>query len=179
MWKYFPLVLTGIRLVSSFTVVPALIFWYPSISGCFLCIIAATDFFDGYYARRWRLCTEIGSVLDPIADKCFVAASLISFAVIQRIEVWWVLLLLVRDIFVDGLRIYGAQQKIFLSVSQSARMKTAIHLILIIWLASVQTGAPLVEQILVGLALWLSLYSAYGYVKQVGHEIFSSRSCVR
>lgn len=179
MWHHFPLLLTGVRLLSSCTVVPAVIFWYPEKAGFFLAGIAVTDFFDGYYARRWNSCTALGAVLDPIADKCFVAASLISLAVVGRVLIWWVLLLLVRDIFVDGLRIYGAQRSLLISVSKSARAKTAVHMLLIIWLSSVQTSGSLVEQILIILALWLSLYSAYGYIKQVRHELFSSFSCMR
>ena len=46
---------------------------------------AATDLIDGYFARRWKQVTTVGTLLDPIADKLLISAALISLVEIQRV----------------------------------------------------------------------------------------------
>ena len=63
----------------------------------FLGFVQATDWVDGYIARRWHQVSEIGKLLDPFADRLAVAAALITFVVVDIFPLWAALLVLVRD----------------------------------------------------------------------------------
>src|ERR1700712_1814958 len=65
---------------------------------------ALTDLLDGYFARRWKQVTTIGTLLDPIADKLLVSAALISLVEVGVIRSWLVVLLVGREFAVSGLR---------------------------------------------------------------------------
>src|SRR2546427_603943 len=67
-------------------------------------VAAATDFIDGYLARRWGQITTVGTLLDPIADKLLVSSALISLVQISRVSAWIVILIIGREFAVSGLR---------------------------------------------------------------------------
>ena len=71
---------------------------------------AATDLIDGYFARRWRQVTTVGTLLDPIADKLLISAALISLVEIQRVPAWMVILIIGREFAVTGLRSIAARR---------------------------------------------------------------------
>ena len=60
-------------------------------------LVQATDWVDGYIARRYRQVTELGKLLDPFADRLAVAAALITFVAVDIFPLWAALLVLVRD----------------------------------------------------------------------------------
>lgn len=65
-----------------------------------LWVLAATDWVDGFIARRTGQVTELGKVLDPLADRLILAAALITFVAVDAIPLWAALLVLVRDALV-------------------------------------------------------------------------------
>ena len=67
-------------------------------------IAAATDFFDGYLARRWGITTILGAFLDSTADKLLVSGSLIALVAIDRASIWPVLIIIMREFTVMALR---------------------------------------------------------------------------
>lgn len=101
---------------------------------------AISDYFDGYYARRYKSVSNVGVFLDPIADKLFVGAILFMLASTGRLEGWWAvsaLLILTREIFISGLREFLAGQEIKIPVTNLAKWKTAAQMgaigFLIMW----------------------------------------------
>lgn len=74
-------------------------------------IASFTDFLDGHIARKHSLITSFGKFVDPIADKLLVDSLLILFAADQRISVAAVILMIARDIIVDGLRMNAAKRR--------------------------------------------------------------------
>lgn len=60
-------------------------------------LVVSTDWVDGYLARRTGQVTELGKVLDPVADRLALAAALITFVVLDAIPLWAALLIVVRD----------------------------------------------------------------------------------
>ena len=62
---------------------------------------AATDFLDGYLARKWGQITTVGTLLDPIADKLLISAALIALVEVHRIPAWIVVLLVGREFAVS------------------------------------------------------------------------------
>lgn len=101
---------------------------------------AATDYLDGYFARLYKSPSKVGIFLDPIADKLFVGAILFMLAATERLEGWWAvpaLLIMMREIFIAGLREYLAGNEIPMPVTRLAKWKTGVQMgaigFLIMW----------------------------------------------
>ena len=93
---------------------------------------AITDFFDGWLARRMAIVSDLGRMLDPIADKLLVAVVLVMLVDRQTVQGWHVLpvmVILVREILISGLREHLAGVKLNLPVTQLAKWKTTAQLL--------------------------------------------------
>lgn len=134
-------------------------------------LFGLTDFFDGYYARKWGQVTELGSLLDPIADKFLLCATLISLLAAGKIYFYWVILLIGREFFVMGLRHIASEKQIMIPVSWLAKIKTAVEIFYIAFVIgytpSAQTGLfdfwLFVKNGLLFSTLMLSFFTAYRY----------------
>lgn len=133
-----------------------------------------TDFFDGYLARAWAQQSNLGRMLDPIADKLLVAAVLLALTragTIAGFSLWAALVILCREILVSGLREFLAELRVSVPVSQLAKWKTTIQMIALAFLLAGPAGDKLVTGVTeVGIALlWaaaiLTLYTGYDYFK--------------
>ncbi len=137
---------------------------------------SVTDYLDGYLARAWQQTSNIGRMLDPIADKLLVATCLLLMAAdtdrtIAGWSLWAAIIILCREILVSGLREYLAALKVSVPVTQLAKWKTAIQMVAIGFLILGPAGDKLVPywtQFGIGL-LWLSavvtLYTGYDYFR--------------
>jgi cardiolipin synthase (CMP-forming) len=63
-------------------------------------IVVGTDWVDGYVARRFGQVSELGRILDPVADRLALAAGIITFTIVGILPFWAALLVLVRDVIV-------------------------------------------------------------------------------
>ncbi len=88
-------------------------------------IAAATDFIDGFLARRLGQVTTVGTLLDPIADKLLVSAALISLVDIHRAAAWMVILIIGREFAVSGLRSIAAASGYTIKASELGKTKMA------------------------------------------------------
>jgi CDP-diacylglycerol--glycerol-3-phosphate 3-phosphatidyltransferase len=86
---------------------------------------AATDFVDGYLARRWGQITTVGTLLDPIADKLLISAALVSLVEIGRAPAWIVILIIGREFAVSGLRAIAASAGYTIKASELGKTKMA------------------------------------------------------
>lgn len=94
-------------------------------------IAAITDYFDGYIARGRRQISNVGQMLDPIADKLLVGATIMLLAGQERLSPWGLypaLVILLREILVSGLREYLAGLRIGLPVTALAKWKTGFQM---------------------------------------------------
>ena len=108
---------------------------YSNLYALIIFILASvTDAFDGYYARKYNIETEFGNFLDPLADKILVSSAFISFYFLDLIELWMVVVILSRDFFITFLRIVMNKNGQSLKTSRIAKSKTAVQLILIIFI---------------------------------------------
>ena len=89
---------------------------------------AITDYLDGYLARKMGLVSLLGKLLDPLADKLIVMATLVIAAQLGHIPGWFVVLLLAREISITGLRSIAGQEGLVIEVVQSGKFKTALQL---------------------------------------------------
>lgn len=135
----------------------------------------ATDTCDGYYARRYGVQTKLGAFLDPIADKILVIATF-SLFVWQGLLHWIiVMLMMVRDVVVTGLRLKLVTQGTSLKTSQLGKGKTAVQFVsiylffIVNWMdgsswAIAKESALLCAQVVILVVVLLSLYSGLDYV---------------
>jgi cardiolipin synthase len=144
-----------------------------------------TDFFDGYLARLWSQQSSLGRMLDPIADKLLVAATLLALAAdgtVAGVHLMAALIILCREILVSGLREFLAELRVPVPVSQLAKWKTAIQLVAIGILIAGEAGDRLWAQTsTVGLAgLWvaalLTLYTGYDYFRAGISHLMENRT---
>jgi CDP-diacylglycerol--glycerol-3-phosphate 3-phosphatidyltransferase len=131
---------------------------------------AVSDFFDGYLARRWNLISPLGRMLDPIADKLLVGALIVAFAWDRSLAAWDLipaLAILLREIFVSGLREYLGPRNIVVKVTQLAKWKTTVQLLALtfIFLAPLLVGAGLVAELLLWLAGILTVITGAQYFR--------------
>lgn len=95
---------------------------------------AVTDFLDGYFARKWKITSDFGRMLDPIADKLLVAACLIAICIAifgSSIILIPALIIIGRDIFVSGIREHAANASLILIPTKLAKWKTACEMLAI------------------------------------------------
>ena len=81
---------------------------------------AITDYFDGYLARIWNEQSALGRMLDPIADKLLVAVSilvLVADGMLAGWSIWAAIIVLMREIFVSGLREFLAELRVSVPVT--------------------------------------------------------------
>ena len=148
--------------------------WWRWVAVGIFVVASITDYFDGYIARTWEQTSNIGKMLDPIADKLLVSAALLLLAFDRTIDKWtlWAaIIILCREILVSGLREYLAALKVSVPVSQLAKWKTAMQLVAIGFLLAGPAGdqvLPYTTEIGVAL-LWVSaivtLYTGYDYFR--------------
>jgi cardiolipin synthase len=135
-----------------------------------------TDYLDGYLARIWKQTSNIGRMLDPIADKLLVATCLMLLAAdpvetIHGWSLWAAIVILCREILVSGLREYLAELKVSLPVTQLAKWKTTMQMVAIGFLLAGPAGdkiLPYTTEIGI-ILLWISaivtLYTGYDYFR--------------
>ncbi len=178
-----PNILTLSRLVLSPILLPFLIVYVLTynIVGvnfflAFLFVLfSLTDFFDGYFARRYKLETQIGTLLDPIADKFLVYSVLVALLAAGKIYFYWVVILIGREFFMMGLRLIAQEQSITVSVSWLGKIKTALQMIVLTLIIANPyqhlsfRGTGLwwngVELLLLLATIGMSVYSAYRYYR--------------
>lgn len=100
---------------------------YLVISIVVFTVAALTDLCDGYIARRYGHTTELGSFLDPIADKALIGGVFVAFYLVGLVPAWFLGVLVVRDVVVTGLRMVLSQRRRSLVTSQLAKWKTFLQ----------------------------------------------------
>jgi CDP-diacylglycerol--glycerol-3-phosphate 3-phosphatidyltransferase len=88
----------------------------------------ATDFLDGWVARRNNLVTVIGKFLDPLADKLIVMAALVMLVHLGRIAAWVVIVVMAREFIVTGLRTIAMSEGIVIAAGQEGKYKTSLQI---------------------------------------------------
>jgi CDP-diacylglycerol--glycerol-3-phosphate 3-phosphatidyltransferase len=101
--------------------------WAAAIFG----MAAATDFIDGWLARKWGVVTVLGKFLDPLADKLLVMVALIMLIPLDRVPAWAVFIILAREMIVTGLRSIASSEGIVIDASDLGKYKTIYQMVAI------------------------------------------------
>lgn len=123
-------------------------------------VASATDFFDGWIARRRGQITTLGQLLDPIADKLLVTAAFVSLVQVQIAPAWMVVVVLGRELAVDGLRMIASAEGITIPASPLGKFKMVSQVVAISLLI---LGPKLDDYYWLGnTALWIVIVLALG-----------------
>lgn len=146
-----PNILTLSR-IAAIPVLVAFVAWHTpggDMAACLVFAVAAiTDYFDGKLARDRAQISDLGRMLDPIADKLLVGATLMMLAGTDRLGVtglYPAIVIMLREILVSGLREYLAGIRISLPVTQLAKWKTGFQMGALGTLLAGDTGAAVIH----------------------------------
>ena len=101
-------------------------------AGIIFAVASFTDFLDGYLARKNNLVTDFGKFMDPLADKCLVTAAMLWFVEIGQMPAWALLIVIVREFAVSGLRMIAADKGRVIAAGWSGKVKTASTMVCIV-----------------------------------------------
>ena len=88
---------------------------------------ALSDFLDGYLARKYKLVTDFGKLMDPLADKILVAAAFFVFCKKSIIPDWFAIIIVTREFAVTGLRQIAASKNIIIQADKFGKIKTILQ----------------------------------------------------
>ena len=114
-------------------------------------VVVSTDWVDGYVARRTGQVTELGRILDPVADRLAIAAGLLTFAISGIFPFWAALLILIRDVTLllgGAVLLWGRNLRV--DVRGIGKIATFSLMVAITWIAWGNAGGPLGDVLLVG-----------------------------
>lgn len=130
--------LPNLLTISRIAVIPLMVFLAAirtpgaDFAACVVFGIAGiTDYFDGKLARDWKQTSDLGRMLDPIADKLLVAAALMMLVGTNRLSpagLYPAIVIMLREILVSGLREYLAGIRVGLPVTRLAKWKTGVQM---------------------------------------------------
>ncbi len=152
-------------------------------------LAAITDYLDGYLARAWSQQSALGRMLDPIADKLLVAASLLMLVAdgtIRSWSLWAAIIILCREMLVSGLREFLAELRVSVPVTRVAKWKTAAQLVSLAFLIAgpagetVLPGTHAIGIALLWVAALLTLYTGWDYLNHgISHILAQDEISVR
>ncbi len=95
-----------------------------SVAFVVFCLASLTDFLDGFLARRKNLTSDLGRLLDPIADKILIIGVFCAFLELGVVNAWMVSLIMLREFIITGLRLYGLSKNVVLEAKRFGKHKT-------------------------------------------------------
>ena len=137
--------------------VPGANYWALAI----FVIASLTDTLDGYIARHYNQTTDFGKFMDPLADKCLVTAAMLWFVEIGQMPGWALLVVIIREFGVSGLRMVAADKGRVIAAGWSGKVKTASTMVCIVLM--LLPTAPLVNNICVAVIVLATIYSGVEY----------------
>lgn len=108
--------------------------------GIFL-IAALTDWYDGWLARKFNYITNWGRVWDPLADKILTSTAFIALVIVGKLELWMVLVIILRDISITLIRLLADYRNIAFPTSVYAKWKTFIQIVFLYYLLILYVGS--------------------------------------
>lgn len=137
-WKMqLPMWITMSRIIILPFIIALMLFdhWgYHVAAGVLFIIASISDYYDGYYARKYNAVSTMGKLMDPVADKILVSSILIFLIPSGRVDPYLVILLLGRDTIIAGIRAVAAAENLIIDAKAAGKWKTGLQM----------TGLPMV-----------------------------------
>ena len=148
---------------------------YDAIALVLFIVCSATDFLDGYVARKYHQVTDFGKFVDPLADKLLICAAMVVFVDRGLMYGWMVFIILAREFIITSLRTVAAMKGTAMAAAWSGKVKTCVQIagVIVIFLCTIFTGAQSLQAggaagLLIQLAGWVmmlvTLYSGWDYL---------------
>ena len=148
-----------------------------ALSVAVFCLAAFTDFLDGYIARKNGIVTNFGKFIDPVADKLLVLCTVASLVSLGQCPAWICVVLLFRELAVDGLRMVAVEQGSVIAAGKLGKVKTVLQMLaliaLLIW-PDGWTGVTLGNTLMV-LAVIMAAVSGAEYFIRNRHVLAGTR----
>jgi len=128
------------------------------VSAVLFLLASVTDYYDGYYARKFGVVSNMGKFMDPIADKILVTSVLAMLLSQGKVDAWMVILILARDNFIGGIRSVAAADRVIIDAKPAGKWKTAMQMVAIplVIIGSMDPYIPYLDKIGYGV-LWISV----------------------
>ena len=150
--------------------------WCRAAALVVFCLAAFTDFLDGWIARKYKIVTTFGKFVDPVADKLLVLSTMIALCGRGEFPAWACIVVLFRELCVDGLRLVAAEQGHVIAAGKLGKLKTTIQLLtLILFLLdgrAYTAGGFTVGRVMVWLSVAVTLWSGVDYFRR-NRSVFS------
>ncbi len=134
-------------------------------------VASMTDFVDGYIARKYNMVSNFGKFMDPLADKLLVCSALICLLALGRINVFLVLIIIVRDFIISGFRLVAADRGVVIAASMWGKVKTATQMVMIGFMIPDLEAVYWVCVILGWIVLFLTVYSLIDCLVRNSHVL--------
>lgn len=139
--------------------------WDKWIALAIFCVASATDFLDGYLARKNNLVTNFGKFMDPLADKLLVCSAMICLVSMNKLNVIVLLVIIAREFIISGFRLVASDNGIVIAASYWGKFKTVSQMFMVIVLIMDLGGAmAVIGNVLVWVSLALTIISLADYV---------------
>ena len=148
-------------------------------------IASITDFFDGYFARKYNSVSISGKMLDPLADKFIVILTLVLLSSMNKISVLPVILILAREFYIFGIRSLAIENKLVIPAGMGGKIKTMLQMFslgffivspdVFKFVTNINFNTLLVGKILLWVSVFFSYESAFTYTRNVKKHIFGNK----
>ncbi len=139
-----------------------------AIAAAIFIVASLTDTLDGYLARKYKLISNFGKFMDPLADKLLVCAALICFVAIpdNPMPVWGVIVIISRDFIISGFRLIASDTGVVIAADWWGKIKTVVQMLMSILLILNFDGKviDMIEYIFIYAALLLTVISMVNYL---------------
>jgi CDP-diacylglycerol--glycerol-3-phosphate 3-phosphatidyltransferase len=132
---------------------------------------ALGDVLDGALARSRGLVTDVGKLLDPIADKLLVGTALVALVVVDRLAVWVPVVILFREVLVTGLRAAAARRGQIIDASRLGKLKMTLQIAMVLVLCAVSDPGLLWIDLLVAATVAATLASGIDVVARFARGV--------
>ncbi|MDR1605606.1 MAG: CDP-diacylglycerol--glycerol-3-phosphate 3-phosphatidyltransferase [Streptococcaceae bacterium] len=131
------------------------------IAAVLFAIASATDWLDGYLARKWEIVSNFGKFADPLADKMLVMSAFIMLVPLKLAPAWVIAIIICRELAVTGLRLLLVEQGgVVLAAALPGKIKTFTQMLSIIFLL---LGLQIIGTVFLYICLLATIYSGYDY----------------
>lgn len=126
-------------------------------------VASLTDLLDGKIARKYHLVTNFGKFMDPLADKLLVCSAMIAFVELGQMPAWIVIVIISREFAISGFRLVAADNDVVIAASWWGKTKTVSQMVMVILMIANVEQLAMVTEIVMWLALVLTLISMVDY----------------
>jgi CDP-diacylglycerol--glycerol-3-phosphate 3-phosphatidyltransferase len=106
--------------------------FHATVSLLLFSAASLTDYFDGHIARRDKLITNFGILMDPLADKILVCSAFIAFVGLAWVPAWMAVIVVARELAITGLRLLAASKNLVLAAERFGKHKTISQIVAIL-----------------------------------------------